>query len=128
MAEQRGLQSRKQRHLLLAQNRQIATNASKRLYSGPRTETHRDFLLNLDHAQISFSEVIVERHVKIFQKSQNDLLVFAQTIQQIARGTLFDPTPLCGRSLSTGVGEIPFIQQVQETRFLVGHLPFATGM
>src|SRR5512135_3088164 len=94
MTKQGSLQGGKQRHALLAQGGQVATNASKRLCASPSSEAARDLLLDFDHAQISFRLVVIKRDTQVFQKRQNGVLVFAQAIKQIACGALFDSSAL----------------------------------
>jgi hypothetical protein len=46
-------------------------------------------LLHFDHANISFGLVILKRNIRAFQEKQGGLLMFAQSIQQVAGGMLF---------------------------------------
>jgi hypothetical protein len=99
MTTQSRLQSRQQRKILFAQGRQIATNAAKRLCSRQTAEAARHLLLHFDHAQIPLGQIIVKIHPQIFQEAEGRFLLFAQTVEQIACGTLFDAPPGPRRSL-----------------------------
>lgn len=50
MAKQSGLQSRKQRQTLLAQHRQVASDAAEGLSARGRSEAAGDLLLHFAHA------------------------------------------------------------------------------
>ena len=58
MASQRLLERRPQGKPLLAQRRQTATDATKAGNARLSAKTARDFLLNLDHAQIAFGLIV----------------------------------------------------------------------
>jgi len=60
--------------LLLAQGRQIAPNAAKRLSPSDGAKTARNLLLELDHAHISLSLVVVKIHPEIFQETESSIL------------------------------------------------------
>ena len=87
MTTKSGLQRRQHRPTLFAQGGQIATNARKSLSSSQAAEAAGDFLLHLDHAQISLGQIIVKIHAQILQEGENGFLLFAQAIEQIARVT-----------------------------------------
>src|SRR6266702_5190778 len=111
MTTKGGLQRRQQRQTLFAQRRQITANASKGLSESLAAEAAGDFLLDLDHAKISLGQIIVKIHTKILQEVQNSFLMFPQTIEQIARVTLFASTPFSRVSRRPRVSLIPFIEQ-----------------
>jgi hypothetical protein len=81
MTKQSGLQGGKQRHVLLAQGGQVATNASKGLCASERAETARNLLLDLDHAQIPLGLIVVKRDTQVSQESPDGLLVFCASDQ-----------------------------------------------
>ncbi len=58
MTTKGGLQRRQHRQTLFAQRGQVATNASKGVSESLAAKAAGDFLLHLDHAKISFSQVI----------------------------------------------------------------------
>ncbi len=58
MTAQSGLQRAEQIHALLAQGRQVASDATKGSRSRFAAEGTRDLLLDFDHAQISLGEVV----------------------------------------------------------------------
>ena len=121
MTTQSGLQSRQERKPLFAQGRQIAPNAAKGLCSRQTAEAARDLLLHFDHAQIALGQIVVKIHAQIFQEAEDRLLVFAQPIEQIACGTLFD-APLGARRGRRSWGDvIPFIKHAQKGAFPIQH-------
>jgi hypothetical protein len=65
MTRKGGLQRRQQRQTLFAEYGQVATNASKGLSKSLATEAAGDFLLHLDHAQISLGQVLVKLYPPI---------------------------------------------------------------
>ncbi len=69
MTTKGGLQRRQQRQTLFAQGGQIAANASKGLSESFAAEAAGDFLLHLDHPQISLGQIIVKIHAKIREAS-----------------------------------------------------------
>ena len=80
MTTKSGLQRRQQRQTLFAQGGQIATNARKSLSSNQAAEAAGDFLLHLDHAQISLGQIIVKIHPQILQEGEDSFLLGAQAI------------------------------------------------
>src|SRR5437763_17171476 len=117
MTTKSGLQRRQQRQTLFAQGGHIATNTRKSLSSNQAAEAPGDFLLHLDHAQISLGQIIVKVHPQILQEGEDGFLLFAQTIEQIARITLFAATPFARGSRSSRVSLIPLIEQAEKLRF-----------
>ncbi len=69
MTTKGGLQSRQQRQTLFAQRGQIAANASKGFSESLATEAAGDFLLHLDHPNISLGQMIVKIHAQILKAS-----------------------------------------------------------
>ena len=94
MADQGLFQGGQHSEPLLAQGREIATNAAEGHSTSRRTETAGDLLLDLDHADITLGKTIVERHGEVVQEQQHRLLVRGQAIQQIASRRLFAPPSL----------------------------------
>src|SRR5947209_2709315 len=121
MTTQSRLQSRKQRKTLFAQGRQIATNAAKSLCSRQTAEADRDLLLHFDHAQIPLGQIVVKIHPQIFQEAEDRLLMFAQTVEQIACGTLFDSPLGPRRGHRSWRDLIPFIKQAEKCKFPITH-------
>src|SRR5712692_7771854 len=105
------LQSRQERKSLFAQRGHIATNAAKSLCASKTAETARDLLLDLDHAQIPLSEIVVKIHAQIFQKAEDGFLVDAQAVKQISGGTLWAAALFPRGSRGSGSEAIPFIEQ-----------------
>src|SRR5947209_8467070 len=121
MTTQSRLQSRQQRKALFAQGRQIATNAAKSLCSRQTAEAARDLLLHFDHAKIPLGQIVVEIHTQIFQEAEDRFLVFAQTVEQIACGTLFDPPLGPRRGRRSWSDLITFIKQAEKGAFPIKH-------
>src|SRR5713101_4491140 len=117
MTTKGGLQRRQHRQTLFAQRGQVATNASKGVSESLAAKAAGDFLLHLDHAKISFSQVIVKIHPQILQEGEDGLLLFAQAIEQIASVTLFASTPFPRGSCGPRVRLIPVIEQPEKLRF-----------
>ncbi len=77
---------------LLAQGREIRTEEASRLSSRPTAKTAGDFLLNLDHAKITFNEIIVERHSKVIDEGEDEVTLLVEAFRKIARLGLLDAT------------------------------------
>src|SRR5258708_36487469 len=92
MTSKGGLQRRQHRQTLFAECGQVATNASKGLSESLAAEAAGDFLLHLDHAEISLGQVIVKIYPQILHDGEAAFLLFADAIETIARDTLFDST------------------------------------
>src|SRR5437588_2184027 len=121
MTTQSGLQSRQQRQTLFAQGRHIATNTAKRLCSRQTAEAARHLLLHFDHAQIPLGQIVVKIHPQIFQEAEDRFLVFAQTVEQVACGTLFDAPPGPRRSCRSWGDLIAFIKHAEKCEFPIEH-------
>ena len=91
MSSQSQFQSRQHVHALFAQGREVASNAAKGLGTRQAAEATRNFLLDFKHAKITLGLRIVERNVQALQEAQHRFLVFAESVEQIASGTLFAP-------------------------------------
>ena len=122
MPTKSGLQSRQQRDVLFAQGGQIAPNAAKSLSTREGAKTSRNLLLELDHAHISLSLVVVKIHAEIFQETEEGVLVFAQAIEQVAGRTLLASSPCAWWGRRPGMGQIPFVQDAQKLPFPIGDL------
>src|SRR6266852_1338343 len=121
MTSKSGLQSRQEGESLFAQGGQIAANPAKSACTPKTAETARDLLLDLDHAQIAFGEIVVKIHAKIFQKAEDGFLVFAQAVEQISGGTLFASALFPRWGSGPGSDEIPLIQQAEKLGFPSDH-------
>ncbi len=84
MADQSLFQRGEQRHALLTQRGEIASDATKGKSTDQGTETARDLLLHFDHTDIALSQTIVKGHREIVQEGQDGILVLAEAIKQIA--------------------------------------------
>src|SRR5438067_9170132 len=108
---------------LLAQCREIASDAAKGHRASRRAETAEDLLLDLDHPNISLREAVVERHGEVIKEQQHRLLMRVQAIKQITSRQLLASSPLaCFWWGIRWVGPIAFLQQGGILRFPVGHL------
>src|SRR5713101_1958517 len=121
MTTQSRLQSRQQRQTLFAQGRQIATNTAKRLCARQTAEAARDLLLHFDHAQIPLGQIVVKIDPQIFQEAEDRFLLFAQTVEQVACGTLFDAPPAPRRGRRSWSDVIPFIKHAEKGGFPIEH-------
>src|SRR6266849_4533143 len=122
MTAQRGLQRDEQIQALLAQRRQVASDATKGRRSRFAAEGARDLLLNFDHPNIPLRLVIVKRHDKAVQEGQYDFLVVDQAVKQVACRTLFGASFAAGGSLSGGGQRISVCEQSHELCLPVLHL------
>src|SRR5260370_32230757 len=114
MTAKSGLQSRQEGESLFAQGGQIAANPAKSACTPKTAETARDLLLDLDHAQIAFGELVVKIHAKIFQKAEDGFLLFAQAVEQISGGTLVASALFPRWGTGPGTEEIPLIKQAEK--------------
>ncbi len=96
MTKQDLFQGVEQRSTLFAQGREVSADATKGGGSGEAAKAAGNLLLDLDHAQVPFSLVIVKGHRQIGYEGQHGVLLLAQPIQQVACSTLF------GTSFSLG--------------------------
>ena len=122
MTTQSRLQSRQQRKTLFAQGRQIATNTAKSLCARQTAEAARHLLLHFDHAKIPLGQIVVKIHAQVFQEAEESLLVFAQTIEQVAGGTLFGASSFPRGSKSSWMGLIPLIEDGHKLGFPIDDL------
>ena len=121
MTTQSRLQSRQQRQTLFTQGRQVATNAAKRLCARQTAEAARHPLVHFEHAQIPLGLVVVKIDPQVFQEAEDRFLMFAQAVEQIACGTLFD-APLAARRGRRSWGDvIPFIKHAEKGPFPIQH-------
>ena len=122
MTTKSGVQSRQQRNALFAQSGQIATNAAKGLGTSDAAEAAGDLLLHFDHPKISLGQIVVKIHAKTFQEAEKGFLVFAQSIEQIAGGTLFGSSLFPRWGNSSWMSLVPFIKDSHKLRFPIGDL------
>ncbi len=71
LASEDGLQGSEERHALLAHRGEVASDASERLGAAVGAEGARNFLLDLEHAQILLRLVIVEGDGEVVEESQD---------------------------------------------------------
>jgi hypothetical protein len=121
MTAKSGLQSRKHRETLFAQGGQIAANATESLSPGQAAETARNLLLDLDHAQVTFGEIVVKIHAQIFHKAEDGCLVFVQAIEQISGGTLFASALFSSRSSGSGSEHLGLGEHAKKRGFPISH-------
>src|SRR5215203_2937854 len=88
-----GKESREQckgRMTLFEHGREIRAETTSSLRTRPRAKTTGDFLLNLDHANIAFHQIIVERHGKIIDKGEDLAALKVESLSQVAGFGLLD--------------------------------------
>src|SRR6266700_3635476 len=122
MPTKSGPQSRQQRDVLFAQGGHIAPNAAKSLSPSDGAKTARNLLLELDHAHIPLSLVVVKIHTEIFQEAEEGVLVFAHAIEQVAGRTLLVSSPCAWGSRRPRMGQIPFVKEAEKLHFPIGDL------
>src|SRR6266699_5076778 len=132
MADQGLFQSSQYSQALLAQRREIASDAAEGHSTRRRAEAARDLLLDLHHADIALREAVVERHGEVVQEQQHRLLVLGQAIEQIASRRLF-ASPFLDDWRRIGL--IAFVEQSFIAYFPVLHFqwmqtrsPLGTGL
>src|SRR6266581_663302 len=103
---------------LLAQSRDVTTNAAESLGTRLATETARYLLLYLGHTQVPFSLVVVKGHSEVMHKTQHISFIVAQPHQQVVGFALLHP-PL-SRLRRWGVGRVAL--QALDHQFAVAPL------
>jgi hypothetical protein len=63
-------------------------------------------LLDFDHAQIPFGLIVVKIYAQVFQEGPDGIEVFAQAIEEITCGMLFDAPPLTRGACARGWASI----------------------
>lgn len=114
MTKQGGLQSRKQVQALFAQGGERASNPAEVNRASRTAEGARHLLLDFEHAQIAFGQIVVERNVQTLHEEQGSLLMFAQSIQQIAARMLFGSASFSLWAGKRRMPQISFIKHGKE--------------
>src|SRR5690606_34956499 len=99
----------------------VAANAAEISSALGAAETAGDLVLDLKHAQIAFSLVIVERHAEVMHKRQDRAAMGPQPVEQVARRRLFGPAAFT-RRLGGWVSQQPFVAETRVSRFIAGAL------
>jgi hypothetical protein len=94
LAGEDGLEGGEQRLALLAQRRQVASEAGERIGSRVAAEAARDFLLDLEPAQGTLGLVVLEGDGEIVQEGEHPLPVQHEALEQGARRRLGQAAPL----------------------------------
>src|SRR5436190_7554237 len=79
---------------LLAQRRDIASQAAKGGGSRWGTEASRDLLPHFDHPQVALRQVVVEGDREVGHERQHAVPLPVQAVEQILRGALLGAPPL----------------------------------
>jgi len=74
---------------LLSYSREVAANTTKHGDTLLTAKAARDFLLDLDHPQVTLGLVVIKGTRKIVQEAQHRLLLLREAVQQIASRILF---------------------------------------
>jgi len=122
MTSQNLLQGRKQRQSLLAQRREIASDAAEVQSPTPTAETAGDLLLHLDHTNIALGLRVIKRNTQIPYKGQDRLFVLDEAVKQIARRALLAPPAPCGGRFVRWRGRIGLLSQCQHLPIPAEHL------
>ena len=86
------------------------------------SETARDFLLDLAHAQIAFGAVIGEGHMRITREQQHRAFVFFETLPRELRDCIYDLLyQEVEESMGYDVGDLEF-----HTRAIIPRLRFVS--
>lgn len=78
------LERREERLALLAKRGQIASDARECCSAAGRTKAARDFLLDLEHAQVVLGLVVVEGDRQVVEEGQDLLLAEPELLEEIA--------------------------------------------
>ena len=78
--------------VLLVHSREVRTEATSRVRARPTAKTAGDFLLNFDHVDVAFCQIIVERHGKIIGKGQDMVTSKVEAFRQIVGFGLLNTT------------------------------------
>lgn len=97
MTTKRCLQRIEQVKPLFSKSGEIAANTAKGSGSLFTAEGAGDFLLDLDHPQIPFGQIVVKGGMQIQQESQHLRFAGEQAIQKIALSTLFGSSAFAWR-------------------------------
>jgi hypothetical protein len=76
----------------LTSSRQIASNTTKQVSALSSAKTTGHFLLDLEHTNIAFRQIVIEGDVKMTQKSQNGRFIVDKTLDEITLRRLLEPT------------------------------------
>ena len=68
---------------LFANGRDIAADVAEDLRAETSAERAGNFLLDLDHAQVTLGQVVIEGNAKIMHEGQRLGLVFGQAVQEV---------------------------------------------
>src|SRR5712691_13339628 len=104
LAGEDGLQGGQQRLALVAQGRQVASEARERRATGIAAEAAGDFLLQLEPAQVTLRLVVVEEDGKVVEEGQHLVLPEGESLEQVARGRLGEASRWPGLRRATGGG------------------------
>src|SRR5713226_2420216 len=77
---------------MLASSRNVTTDLAKDARAFVTAKTARDFLLELQHANVALGLVVVKRYVEIVHEREYFWLMLLQVVQQILGWTLLAPS------------------------------------
>lgn len=83
---------------LLHRRREIAPNAAEPGGSRRSPEAARHLLLDFQHPQVPFRQVVIERHPEIREEAPHGLAAVPQPLQQVPRLTLAGTPTAAGRA------------------------------
>lgn len=101
---------------------QRVPNAAKGACTRRTVEDLQTFLLNFDHAQVTFGQVGVTKHGHVTREAQDGVLMRAQAAQQVAHRVLSGSAPLTCGSRTWKKNLVAFGQQGQKAGAELGEL------
>ena len=79
---------------IFAGGRDIAADLAEDFRAHIAAEPARHFLLDFNHPNVAFRQIIIKRHLKIPHKCQHFFGMVSQAVEQVFGEALFDPTAL----------------------------------
>src|SRR6266480_5676812 len=104
---------------LLAHGGQVTAEATKDRRSARGAKTARNLLLDLHHPYILFRQIIIERHDELMHEPQDQGLIHAQAMQQIAHIISPQWTSCTFFSLQRRISRDPLLHQTQVALFVL---------
>src|SRR6266704_7149472 len=113
------LTSSQEMNALLAHGGKITAEATKDRGSARGAKTARNLLLDLHHPDILFGQIIIERHDELMHEPQDQGLIHAQAMQQIAHIISPQWTACAFFSRWWRIGCDPLLHQTQVACFVL---------
>ena len=99
LPSERAMESSDDVAALFANSRDVTANGTECFGAIQSTEGARDFLFELDHADIALSQIVVEGDIEVVHESESAILVLIESVKKILGRSLFGSAPFLGRWL-----------------------------